>query len=492
MESFNIYQDIATRTNGDIYIGVVGPVRTGKSTFIKKFMDLLVLPNIDDENSKERAQDELPQSGEGRRITTTEPKFVPNQATKINLDDNIDLNVRLVDCVGYKVGGALGYEENEGPRMVTTPWYEEPIAFEKAAELGTAKVIKDHSTIGLVVTTDGSVTELPRENYIEAEERVIEELDQLGKPFIITLNSAHPESRETKELAEELEEKYNRRVIPVNCSKLDSNDITYLLQEVLYEFPLREININLPLWTDELATEHWLSQDLDQNINQAVNNVYSIRDIDNLSNNLTDSNHSKRVNINDLDLGSGIADLDFTLEGDLFFEVLEEETGLEVGDERELFSLIKDLSVAKEEYDRIADALDEVKERGYGIVTPDLEDMIFDEPEKIKRGGHFGVKLRAAAPSIHLVRADIETEVSPVVGTEKQCEELIHFFETEFEENPQAVWDSDFLGRSLHELVKDGINNKLYRMPVNAQEKLRDTLEKIVNEGSGGLICIIL
>ncbi|AGB41527.1 stage IV sporulation protein A [Halobacteroides halobius DSM 5150] len=492
MESFNIYQDIATRTNGDIYIGVVGPVRTGKSTFIKRFMDLLVLPNIEDENSKERAQDELPQSGEGRRIMTTEPKFVPNQATQISLENNVDFNVRLVDCVGYKVDGALGYEEDSGPRMVTTPWFEQPVSFEQAAEIGTAKVIEDHSTIGLVVTTDGSITELPRENYIEAEERVINELNQLGKPFIITLNSAQPESKETKKLANKLEEKYNKRVIPVDCANLDGEDINYLLQEVLYEFPLREINIDLPLWIDELEDAHWLSQELDEVIHQGVKDIFSLRDIENLSSNLDASDHSKRVNVGNLDLGSGIAELEFTLQKDLFYRVLEETTGLEIEDERELFSLIKDLSVAKEEYDKVADALEEVKERGYGIVTPNLDDMVFAEPEKINRGGHFGVKLRASAPSIHLVRADIETEVSPVVGTEKQCEELIEFFETEFDENPEAVWDSDFLGRSLHELVKDGINNKLYRMPVNAQEKLRDTLEKIVNEGSGGLICIIL
>ncbi|GAB6136932.1 stage IV sporulation protein A [Halanaerobaculum tunisiense] len=492
MESFNIYQDIATRTNGDIYIGVVGPVRTGKSTFIKKFMDLLVLPNIEDENSQERTQDELPQSGEGRRITTTEPKFVPNQAIQIKLDDNLDLNVRLVDCVGYKVNGALGYEEDEGPRMVTTPWYEEAVPFEKAAEVGTAKVIKDHSTIGLVVTTDGSITELPRDNYVEAEERVITELKRLDKPFIITLNSAHPESKETKELAVKLEEKYNKRVIPVDCASLKADDISYILQEVLYEFPLREINIDLPLWMDELESDHWLSQNLDESINQAVSDVFSLRDVEGFSDSLAETDHSQQVSVTDLDLGSGVADLDYRLDSDLFYQVLEETTGLEIGDDRELFSLIKELSVAKEEYDQIADALEEVKERGYGIVTPDLEDMVFAEPEKINRGGHFGVKLRASAPSIHLVRADIETEVSPVVGTEKQCEELIEFFNTEFDENPQAVWDSDFLGRSLHELVKDGINNKLYRMPVNAQEKLRDTLEKIVNEGSGGLICIIL
>ncbi len=492
MEKFNIYQDIATRTNGDIYIGVVGPVRSGKSTFIKKFMNHLVLPNIESEYDKEQTQDELPQSSEGRRIMTTEPKFVPNQAVKVAVDERVEFNVRLVDCVGYRVDGALGYEDESGERMVTTPWYEEPVSFEEAAEVGTQKVIENHSTIGLVVTTDGSITELPRENYVMAEEKVVGELNKLDKPFVIMLNSADPESQETKELAAELEEKYNHRVLPVNCVEMDKQDITDILQEILYEFPLQEINIDLPLWLDDLAEEHWLAESVDGTIRDNIQEIYALRDIDNLAADLGETEYAETVQIENLDLGNGQAELGFELEKDLFYEVIGEVTDLEVGNERELFSLIKELSIAKKEYDHISDALEQVKERGYGIVTPDLEDMVFDEPEKINRGGHFGVKLRASGPSIHLIRADIETEVSPVVGTEKQCEQLIQFFEEEFDENPQAVWDSDFLGRSLHELVKDGINNKLYRMPVNAQEKLRDTLEKIVNEGSGGLICIIL
>jgi stage IV sporulation protein A len=492
MEGFNIYEDIATRTNGDIYIGVVGPVRTGKSTFIKKFMDLLVLPNIDDEYDQEQAQDELPQSGEGRTILTTEPKFVPNQAVGIGLDDKVNFNVRLVDCVGYRVEGALGYEDESGDRMVTTPWFEEPVSFQSAAEVGTQKVIKNHSTIGLVVTTDGSITELPRENYIEAEKRVVGELKELGKPFVMLLNSARPEAKETKELAAELEAEYNQRVIPLNCEKLTESDITEVLQEVLYEFPMQEISINLPTWIDELEEEHWLCQELDQTIEGSSQSLFKLRELDQFVSDLNESESAEEVKVMEMDLGSGRTELEFKLKDDIFYQVIEEETELEIEDEHELFNLIKELNVAKKEYDRISDALEQVKERGYGIVTPDLEDMVFDEPEKINRGGHFGVKLRASGPSIHLIRADVETEVSPVVGTEKQCEQLIEFFEAEFDENPSAVWESDFLGRSLHDLVQDGINNKLYRMPVNAQEKLRDTLEKIVNEGSGGLICIIL
>ncbi|PRX31001.1 stage IV sporulation protein A [Orenia metallireducens] len=492
MERFDIYQDIATRTNGDIYVGVVGPVRTGKSTFIKKFMDLLVLPNMSDEYDRERTRDELPQSGEGRTIMTTEPKFVPNRATEISLDENVDFKIRLVDCVGYRVDGALGYEEEDGPRMVTTPWFEEAIPFQKAAEIGTQKVIQDHSTIGLVITTDGTITDLSRESYTEAEERVIRELNELGKPFIIALNSANPGSVETQELAQKLEEKYNKRVLPISCRDLKGEDISNLLQEVLYEFPLKEINLDLPLWIDELEDTHWLSVDVNNSINESIQDIYTLRDINNLVDSLGGSENAQRVYISDMDLGSGTANLNFDLKDELFYQVLEEMTDLEIKGEHNLFNLIKELSVVKKEYDQISDALTKVKETGYGIVTPKIEDLLFDEPELIKRGGHFGVKLRASAPSIHMIRADINTEVSPVVGTEKQCEELIEFFATEFEENPDAIWQSDFLGRSLHDLVKDGINQKLYRMPINAQEKLQDTLQKIINEGSGGLICIIL
>ena len=492
MGKFNIYQDIANRTNGDIYIGVVGPVRTGKSTFIKKFMDSLVLPNMNDQYDKERAQDELPQSGEGKTIMTTEPKFVPNQATKVALDENVNFNVRLVDCVGYKVDGALGYEEESGPRLVTTPWFEEAISFQKAAEVGTEKVVNDHSTIALVVTTDGTITDLEREDYVAAEERVIGELEKIDKPFIIALNSAQPQSSETEKLALELEEKYNKKVIPVDCVNLGTADITELLREVLYEFPLTEVNIELPIWLEELENDHWLNEEIDNGLNDAIMNLNTIRDVDAFAQGLTENEHADEVVVSDLDLGSGIASIDYDLENNLLYKILEEKTNLQINDDRHLFNLIQDLSKVKEEYSQVAEALEQAKQEGYGIVTPDLEDMVFDEPTKINRGGHFGVKLHASAPSLHLIRADVETEVSPVVGTEKQCEELIEFFENEFEENPAAVWESDFLGRSLHELVKDGINNKLYRMPVNAQDKLRDTLQKIVNEGSGGLICIIL
>ncbi|AZR74825.1 stage IV sporulation protein A [Anoxybacter fermentans] len=493
MEEFNIYQDIAERTGGDIYIGVVGPVRTGKSTFIKKFMDLLVLPNIKKGYNLERATDELPQSGGGRTIMTTEPKFIPDKATTITLHDALSFRVRLVDCVGYTVPGALGYEDENGrPRMVMTPWFDHEIPFQDAAELGTQRVIEDHATIGLVVTTDGSITDLPRENYIKAEERVVNELKELGKPFLIALNSTDPENPKTQKLANSLRVKYGVPVVPINCLRLTKEDITYLLQEILYEFPVAEIRIRMPEWMDTLDSNHWLSQEYDQVIKNAVYPIRRLRDIDQAVTGLSECKYTKEVILEELNLGEGNATISVNLEDHLFYQLLEEFTGHSIKGDSDLFALVQELSYAKKEYDRVAKALLDVEEYGYGIVTPQLEEMVFDEPELIERGNQFGVKLRAKAPSIHMIRADITTEVTPVVGTEKQCEELIQYLTEEFQRNPSAIWDSDFLGRSLHDLVKEGIQNKLHRMPENAREKLKDTLQKIINEGSGGLICIIL
>ncbi len=493
MEEFNIYQDIAERTGGDIYIGVVGPVRTGKSTFIKKFMDLLVLPNIKKGYDYDRAIDELPQSGRGKTIMTTEPKFVPDDATTISLNDVLSFRVRLVDCVGYSVPGALGYEDENGQsRMVRTPWYDHEIPFQDAAELGTKRVIEDHSTIGLVITTDGSITDLPRESYIKAEERVMNELQELGKPFMTILNSTDPNGPNARRLADSLRVKYGVPVIPVDCLNLTREDITYLLQEILYEFPVTELRIRMPDWVDSLELNHWLSTDYRRVIREAVQYVDRLRDVDLALAGLTECEHTREVVLEEMNLGEGIATIAITLQEGLFYELLEEFTGHVVQNDRDLFALVQELSYAKKEYDRVARALVDVEEYGYGIVTPQIEEMVFDEPELIKRGLQFGVKLRAKAPSIHMIRADITTEVTPVVGTEKQCEELIQYLAEEFELNPAAIWDSDFLGRSLHDLVKEGIQNKLHRMPENARDKLKDTLQKIINEGSGGLICIIL
>ncbi|VBB06160.1 spore iv a: stage iv sporulation protein a [Lucifera butyrica] len=491
MEKFDLFKDIAERTGGDIYIGVVGPVRTGKSTFIKRFMETMVLPNISDPYDKERAKDELPQSAGGRTIMTTEPKFIPNEAVKIDINDNVSVKVRMVDCVGYTVEGALGYEEEAGPRMVLTPWFDEEIPFEEAAEVGTRKVIAEHSTIGLVVTTDGSVTELPREKYIAAEERVINELKELQKPFLVILNTSQPTIKETRELVAKLESKYDIPVIPVDCAQLNQDDIYAILQEVLYEFPVKEVNITLPKWVEELEEQQWLRQKFDEAVREVVQYVRRLRDIDRAIDDLSGYDFIADVILHDMDLGSGIAVIEITARNDLFYQVLEELTGFTIEGEHHLLRLMKDLSVAKREYDKMADALEQVRQTGYGIVPPQLDEMVLEEPEIIRTGNRFGVKLRASAPSLHVIRTEVQAEISPIIGTEKQSEDLIQYLMREFEGEPEKIWRTNLFGKSLNSLVREGIQNKLASMPENAQGKMRDTLQKIVNEGSGGLICII-
>ena len=492
MEDNLLYQDIAKRTDGDIYVGVVGPVRTGKSTFIKRFMDLLVIPNIDNEYKKERARDELPQSAGGRTIMTTEPKFVPNEAVGITVGENIKLNVRLVDCVGYLVNNAIGYLEDDMPRMVKTPWSDDEIPFEQAAEIGTKKVIQEHSTIGILVTTDGSITDIPREDYINAEERVVKELKELNKPFVIVLNSNNPTSEYTRSLAEKLQDKYDTLVIPTDCENLDINHIDEIFGKVLYEFPIEHTNINFPRWVDGLPEDHWLKEELYDEIKEAFKNVRILKQIDNGITKLQKTDVIDTTVINDIQLGTGSINITINLLDDLFYKVLTEISGVEISNEGELFSTMISFANIKKSYDKVSYALQEVKTKGYGIVSPSIDELILDEPEMVKQGSRYGVKLKARAPSIHMIRADIETEVSPIVGSEKQSEELVEYLLSEFENEPKKIWESNIFGKSLHELVNEGLQNKLSHMPEDAQEKLQETLERIVNEGSGGLICIIL
>ena len=492
MKDNMLYQDIAQRTDGDIYVGVVGPVRTGKSTFIKRFMDLLVIPNIDNEYKRERAQDELPQSAGGRTIMTTEPKFVPNEAVGITVGDNIKLNVRLVDCVGYLVNNAIGYLEDDMPRMVKTPWNTEEIPFEEAAEIGTRKVIKEHSTIGVLVTTDGSVTDIPREDYIGAEERVVKELKELNKPFIIVLNSSEPESDYTRSLAEKLQEKYDAPVVPTDCENLSRDKIDEIFGRVLYEFPIDRVNISFPRWVDGLPEDHWLKEELYDEIKNTFKDVSILKQIDNRITNLQDTDVISNSVINEIQLGTGSINITINLLDNLFYKVLTEISKVPITNEGELFSTMISFANVKKEYDKIAIALKEVNTKGYGIVSPSIDELILEEPEMVKQGSRYGVKLRAKAPSIHMIRADIETEVSPIVGSEKQSQELVEYLLSEFESDPKKIWESNIFGKSLHELVNEGLQTKLLKMPEDAQEKLQETLERIINEGSGGLICIIL
>ncbi len=492
MEATNIYDTIAQRTQGDIYIGVVGPVRSGKSTFIKRFMDMLVIPNIESDYRRERATDELPQSAAGRTIMTTEPKFVPEQAVTITVDGTATLNVRMIDCVGYIVPSSLGYIENNAPRMVKTPWFEEEIPFNMAAEIGTQKVINEHSTIGLVVTTDGSITEIPRDEYAEAEERVINELREINKPFIILLNTVDPTADEPVRMASDLEVKYGVPVYPVNCLEMTESEIRRILEKVLFEFPVREINVELPKWLTGLDKSHPIRRNVFDTIRSAAEKATKISKVSSMTNDIVGCEYVDGVRMTSVELGSGSAGLYVSLKPDLFYKVLGETTGFEIDGEAALMSHMVELASVKKRYDKIKNALDEVEATGYGIVMPSLDEMSLDEPEIIRQSGRYGIRLRAQAPSIHMLRADIMTEVSPIVGSERQSEDLVNYLLREFEENPSKIWESNIFGTSLYGLVNEGLHNKLYRMPTDARIKLKETVERIINEGCSGLICIIV
>lgn len=488
----NIYNDISARTQGDIYIGVVGPVRTGKSTFIKKFMESLVIPNISGEFQKERARDELPQSAAGRTIMTTEPKFIPEDAIELSMEDNIHFRVRLIDCVGYIVPSAVGYIEDEQPRMVHTPWFDEEVPFNMAAEIGTQKVIKEHSTIGLVITTDGSISQIPREEYAEAEERVINELKEINKPFVVALNCVEPESEEALSLAKSLSEKYNVPVLPINCLELDTAQISDLLEKALYEFPAKRIELNFPSWIKSLDENDEFKSNMFAFIGESAKSITNIRSIKSFAQSLSEYKEIEAAAISDSDLSVGKISISVRINSRYYYTVLSSKCGCEIKNEKDLMSVVSELSKIKTKFDKFNSALGEVERTGYGIVMPDIDELTLEEPEIVKQGGRYGVKLKAQAPSIHMIRCNTRTEVAPIVGSESQSQELVMYLLREFQENPAKIWETDLFGKSLHELVNEGLRGKLERMPDEARDKFRETIERVINEGCSGLICIIL
>ena len=488
-----IYRDIKKRTGGDIYIGVVGPVRTGKSTFIKRFMDLMVLPVIGDEFEKARLVDELPQSGSGKTVMTTQPKFVPNEAVTISVgEENVELRVRMVDCVGYMVEGALGNTEDEQPRMVRTPWFDRDIPFDDAAEIGTKKVITEHSTIGVVVLTDGSITGIERKNYEGAESRVLSEMAGTGKPYIILLNTLRPDGAETLALAASLSEKYGMPVRPVDVMKMDAGDIRDLLEGVLLEFPLETVSIELPKWITALGPEHSIMAGLLAAARETMPELIRMRDAARIREAFSETADFRPIEQVKLSLGTGTAEFRLAAKDDVFYRVLSEECDYPIEDEAKLISSLKDFVKAKKEYDRIASALIAAEETGYGLVPPEIDEMQLDEPEIVQHGSRFGVRLKARSSGLHIIRVDIESEISPLVGTEEQSEQLISYLTERFENNPDDIWSTNIFGKSLYDMVKEGMAGKVGRLPAEVQMKLRDAITRMVTEGCRGLVCILL
>lgn len=484
-------RDIVERTSNELYLGVVGPVRSGKSTFIRKFIESLILPNITDENLYTKVVDELPQAGDGRIIMTTEPKFIPNQIINIQLDD-LDVKVRLVDCVGFVIPNSKGYLDDEGPRMVRTPWFEEPIPFKEAAEIGTKKVIEDHSTIGIVMTTDGSIGEFLREDYIEAEEKTINQLKAIDKPFIMILNSRHPQKQETQNLRDELVEKYDVPVIPVSVENISLRDVNKVLKEALYEFKIKELNIRVPSWISVLNEEHSVKKQFDEVIENVSNEYQKLREVNHIVDTLKANEFISDVQLTAVDPALGSAEITVLCKDELYNEIIESIIGHKLEDRGEFIGLLQDYSRAKREYDNVSQALQMVRQVGYGIATPRIEDMKLEKPEVIKQGNRYGVKLRAIAPSIHMIKVEVDSTFEPIIGTEQQSQDLIDYIMRDFDKNPLSVWGQEIFGRTLDSLVIDGINAKLFVLPDKARQKFRDTLEKVINKGSGGLIAIIL
>ncbi len=487
----NVYEDIGKRTNGEIYIGVVGPVRAGKSTVIKKFMEEFVLPNIESSYDKKRAMDEIPQSAAGKTVMTTEPKFIPDEAVTVKIG-KASMRVRLIDCVGYLIKGVMGTEENGEARMIQTPWDKEPMEFEAAAELGTRKVICDHSTVGLVVTTDGSIGDFSREDYVSSEERIISELKELGKPFVIILNSATPQSEKTQELAISIEKKYSAPVALVNALDLTYEDFEEIIKLLLGQFKVTEISFRLPKYITTLENDHWLKVSLIDSIRKSCIDVVRMDDSEIASNIINENEYVAKKPVPVYDLGNGRVDMEIELLPELYYKIMSEICGISINNDEELFLNIKRMAECKREFDKFTEAIDQVNDTGYGIVLPDVDDMTLEEPEIIRQGGGYGIKLRASAPSIHMIRACINTEINPIVGTAEQSREIVKYMLEEFEDDPKKIWDSNMFGKSLYELVNDGLHSKLEHISEESRKKLSDTLTRVINEGSNGLICIIL
>lgn len=491
MDKYNVYEDIYKRTGGEIYLGVVGPVRTGKSTFIKGFMDTMVLPGIENSHIKERAIDEMPQSSAGRTIMTTEPKFVPKDAAEIEFSKDAKARVRLIDCVGFMVDGAVGHMEEESERLVNTPWFDKPIPFTKAAEIGTEKVIREHSNIGVVITADGSFGELKRNQYLEPEQRAINECKKIGKPFIIILNSAQPEAEQTRGLANELRERHGASVMAMNCQNLRREDFDRMMETILSDFPITRINFNIPKWVEFLTSDHWLKKELMKQVKEVLGKLHFMKDV--VPENMPEaSQYIKNYRIDGKQMEDGVVNLFVEFEEAYYYQILSDLIGIPIEGEYELISTMRDLAGKRKEFDKIAVACSQVKGKGYGIVTPTRDDIQIENPELMKHGNKYGVKIKAVCPSIHLIQANIETEIAPIVGNEEQAKDLIQYIESNASENADGIFDTNIFGKTIRELVDDGIQNKVNRLGEESQVKLQDTIQKVVNDSNGGLVCIII
>ena len=492
MDEHTLYEQISRRTDGNVYIGVVGPVRTGKSTFIKRFMEQLVLPNIENVYQRERAKDELPQSGSGKTIMTSEPKFVPEEAVQISPDQKSKLSVRLIDSVGYIVPGAIGADENGEPRMVTTPWFDHEIPMLQAAELGTKKVMEEHSSIGIVMTTDGTITDIPREDYVDAEARAIADMQATGKPFIVIVNSAQPQAEPAQSLCRELHEKYHVACMTADCLTMHIAQIQNILTELMYEFPLTELRFYLPGWVQALPMEHEIKRALYDAMRSRAAEISRLSEAEPALGHIRELEQVQDFHITAVDLGTGTVDCVLGFPEALFYQVLSEQSGFDIPDDAELMQLLRELSQTKRAYDKVASALEQVNATGYGVVMPSPEQMHLEVPQIIHKNGSYAVRLKASAPSIHMLRADIETELSPMVGDEQQSAQLIEYLLGEYEGNTEKLWESNIFGKSLYELVSDGLSTKIKRMPDDVRMKFKQTLGRIINENTGGMICILL